>query len=337
MTILFFLHAFGIVALAIILAIFFNGIERKLVARMQARLGPPLVQPFIDIKKLLMKENIVPDTAVKWVFNLMPMVAFSTAIVLFFYVPFAGQNTLLKGQGDMILVLYLLMLPPLALAIGGFASGSSFASIGAQRELVLMLSYEFVLATVVFSLAWLYSIAFPSMQVFSLDYEFRASPWSVVGPIGIAGIIILLVSSLAVMPAKAGKLPHDMGEAKTEIADGVLVEYSGLNLALLYITQALRTLGFASFIVFLFFPFNVEHFFAIDNAYLPVVNFIFFLVKVFAVMFFSAFLISAVTARFRIDQAASFYISTVFTLSLSGLLLIITDILIGGSIYAFFD
>ncbi|MCX8189983.1 MAG: NADH-quinone oxidoreductase subunit H [Candidatus Diapherotrites archaeon] len=336
MTPIFIVNAFGLMLLAILIALILNGVERKVVARMQSRIGPPILQPIIDIKKLLMKENIVPETAVKWVFNTMPFVAISTALVFFLYVPFAGQNALLKNQGDLILVLYLLVIPPLALAIGGFASGSNFASIGAQRELVLMLSYEFVLATIVFSLSWLYSVTTPNMPVFSVDLEARPSPWLIVGPFGTVGILLLLITSLAVMPAKAGKLPHDMSEAKTEIADGALAEYSGLNLALLYITQALRTFGFATFIVFLFFPCNIEQFFGFDPFFLPIFNFFFFLAKVFAVMFCSVFIVSAVTARFRIDQASAFYIFTIFTISLFGLLLLILDFFIGGQLYALF-
>ncbi|MEM4663135.1 MAG: complex I subunit 1 family protein [Candidatus Diapherotrites archaeon] len=336
MTLYMILQALLIMSLAIVFALLFNGVERKIVARMQARIGPPLLQPFFDLRKLLIKENIVPDTAIKWIFNISPIMAFATALVFFLYIPFLGMNAVLKEHADMILVLYLLALPPLFLAIGGFASGSSYASIGAQRELVLMISYEFVLAALVFSSAWLYSTKFPDMPVFSMDIENRQSPWNLMGPIGFLGLLLLLISALAVMPAKAGKLPYDISEAKTEIADGVLVEYSGINLALLYITQALRTLGFATFIVFLFFPNGLKSLSFGPNELLVIANIFLYLINVFLVMFFSAFFVSAVTARLKVDQAAGFYILRIFLLAILGLLLVTIDITFGGFIYAFF-
>jgi len=320
-------NALIIIFAALFISLLFHGIERKIVARMQARIGPPLLQPFIDIKKLFMKENIVPDSAVKWLFNLMPIVALSSAIVLFLYIPF-GMPAILNEHGDLILVLYLLSIPPLALAIGAFASGSSFAAVGAQRELVLLISYEFVLSVVIFSFAWLLSVCTQNTNVFSLNAPALNPPWSLVGPIGFIGIALLLISTLAVMPGKAGKIPADIAEAKTEIAEGVLVEYSGFNLALLYMTQAVRTFGFAALIVALFFPWNASIF--IDIPKDTVLEPIFFILKAGLVMFFSAFFISAAVARFKVDQAARFYISTVFSIALLGLLLILLDLTLRG-------
>lgn len=315
---------------ALFLSLLFNGIERKIVARMQSRIGPPLLQPFIDIKKLFMKENIVPDTAVGWLFNLMPAVALCSSLLLFLYVPFGGAPALLGAYGDIILVLYLLAIPPLALAIGAFASGSSFAGIGAQRELVLLISYEFVLSVIVFSFAWLFSVCCPQANAFSLATASENVAWRAVGLIGVVGIALLLISALAVMPAKAGKIPADLAEAKTEIADGALVEYSGTNLALLYITQASRTLGFATLIVALFFPWNLSAILAIPDWLAWIFDFMFFVLKAFLVMFFSVFFISAVASRFKVDQAARFYIVRIFSIALLGLLLIALDLSLRG-------
>jgi formate hydrogenlyase subunit 4 len=317
-----------LICVALFIALIFNGIERKLVARMQARIGPPIIQPFIDIKKLFMKENIVPDSAVKWLFNSMPAVALASSLIVLLYIPFAGFPALLQNYGDLILVLYVLLIPSLALAIGAFASGSSFASIGAQREIVLMMSYEFVLSVVAISLAWLFSLCCPQANAFAFSTIASRPPWLVVSSAGFLGLIFLFISSLAVMPAKAGKLPADIAEAKTEIAEGALVEYSGRNLALFYMAQAARVLAFASLIVALFLPWNLSSLITIPEQLSMLADFVFFLVKVFAVMFLSSIFVSATTARLKVDQAAKFYIVVVFLLSLLGLLLIGIDILI---------
>ncbi|MCD6478760.1 MAG: NADH-quinone oxidoreductase subunit H [Candidatus Diapherotrites archaeon] len=319
--------SFLLICVALFIALVFNGIERKLIARMQARIGPPIIQPFIDIKKLFMKENIVPDSAIPWLFNSMPAVALASSLIVLLYIPFAGMPALLQNYGDLILVLYVLLLPSLALAIGAFASGSSFAGIGAQREVVLMMSYEFVLSVVAISLAWLFSLCCPQANAFAFSTITSKPAWLLVGGAGFLGLILLFISSLAVMPAKAGKLPADIGEAKTEIAEGVLVEYSGRNLALLYMAQAVRVLAFASLIVALFLPWNLSSLIAIPEQLSMLADFLFFLVKVFMVMFASSIFVSAVTARLKVDQAARFYIIVVFLLSLLGLLLIGIDIL----------
>ena len=319
--------SFLLICVALFIALVFNGIERKLIARMQARIGPPIIQPLIDIKKLFMKENIVPDSAIPWLFNSMPAVALASSLIVLLYIPFAGMPALLQNYGDLILVLYVLLLPSLALAIGAFASGSSFAGIGAQREVVLMMSYEFVLSVVAISLAWLFSLCCPQANAFAFSTITSKPAWLLVGSAGFLGLILLFISSLAVMPAKAGKLPADIGEAKTEIAEGVLVEYSGRNLALLYMAQAVRVLAFASLIVALFLPWNLSSLIAIPEQLSMLADFLFFLVKVFMVMFASSIFVSAVTARLKVDQAARFYIIVVFLLSLLGLLLIGIDIL----------
>ncbi|MCD6246948.1 MAG: NADH-quinone oxidoreductase subunit H [Candidatus Diapherotrites archaeon] len=322
------LEALIIILLALFIALLFNGIERKLIARMQARIGPPITQPFIDVKKLFIKENIVPDNAIPWIFNAMPLIALASSLLVLLYIPFGGMPALLQNYGDLILVVYIMLIPSLALAIGAFASGSPYASIGAQREIVIMISYEFVLSVIVIAVAWLFSLAFPQANAFSFATINEHAIWSVAGPVGIAGLLLLFISSLAVMPAKIGKLPIDIAEAKTEIADGVLVEYSGRNLALLHMAQATRMFAFASLIVALFLPWNLSNIFSLSGTLALIGDFAFFLAKVFVIMFVSGIFVSAASARLKIDQAAKCYISFIFLLSLIGLMLIGLDIML---------
>lgn len=310
-----------LMASALFFALAINGIERKIIARMQSRTGPPLTQPFIDLKKLFIKENIVPGTATPWLFNAMPFIALASSLLIFLYLPFMGSEPLLQHYGDIILVLYALMIPSLALAIGAFASGSSFAAIGAQREIVLMASYEFVLAIIIVTLAWLAALCCPAQNAFSFAVFSSNPAWLETGIIGLTGLAMLFISSLLVMPAKAGKLPIDAGEAKTELAEGALAEYSGKNLAMLYLSQALRGLALATLITALFIPFNISPFLNLSGVSAHAIDALFFLFKVFTIMLFSIILLSAVTARMRIDQASKYYLSIILLISLTGLFL----------------
>ena len=156
-----------VAVLGIILGLFFNGIDRVLAARMQARVGPPITQPFRDLRKLLLKETIVPMHAVKWLFNAMPLLSLAAAITILLFIPLAGFPPVLQGSGDLILLLYLLLFPSLALVIAGFASASPYATVGAQREMVTMLSFELPLAITTVSIAWLLSTALCGQAVFS--------------------------------------------------------------------------------------------------------------------------------------------------------------------------
>ncbi|NTV01056.1 MAG: NADH-quinone oxidoreductase subunit H, partial [Methanoregulaceae archaeon] len=108
----------------IVVGLFLMGFDRIVAARMQARIGPPLTQPFTDIRKLLVKENVVPENAIPWLFNYAPIIALASVITILLYLPVGGFAPVLSNGGDLILVMYLLTIPALALVVGGFASGS---------------------------------------------------------------------------------------------------------------------------------------------------------------------------------------------------------------------
>ena len=155
-----------VVGLSTIFSLLYRGVDRKLVAHMQGRVGPPVVQPFRDVRKLLMKENIIPDGAISWLFTAAPFICLITSALLLFYIPLFGQEALLGGYGDAILVIYLLILPSLALVLAGFASSSPYATVGAQREMVIMMSYELPLAITVVSLAVSYThLTLPTKRI----------------------------------------------------------------------------------------------------------------------------------------------------------------------------
>lgn len=320
--------ALVIAVLGVIVGLFYKGIDRKLAAMMQARVGPPVRQPFLDFFKLMIKENIVPENAVDWIFNGAPVLALVSTITILFYIPYGPIPALLGNSGDLILIAYLLAIPAIALVAGGFSSGSTYASIGAQREMVLMMSYELPLVTTIIVLGWRLNLANPGLPVFALR-TLSANPiWSLVGPVGFIGALLLLVTLAIVTPAELSIVPFDIPEAETELAGGVLVEYSGRNLALFELANAVKMLVMGALTVALFFPYNIAHLLHISGLLANIVDIIFFFFKLFVVIFFEATFIRVALARLKIDQASVGYLIFLSTVGLMGLLFIAIDYII---------
>ena len=319
------LGTLGVAVFGIIFGLLYKGIDRKVAAHMQGRIGPPIRQPFRDIVKLFTKENIVPENAIPWVFNLVPLLGLVAAISILLYLPLGGFPPILSQSGDLILVLYLLIMPSLAMVIGGFSSGSPYAIVGAQREMATMIAYEFPLAIIIIALATRLIQTAEVANVFALSTIAGTPVWGVVGPLGFIGLLILLFVLLLVTPAELSKIPFDSPEAETEIAGGILAEYSGRNLAMFYLTDGVKTVVMASIIVALFFPYNLSGIFGLESYLAMTADIIFYLVKVFLVILFSVTLIRVAIARLKIDQIVYTYWIPLTLIGLVGLICLMWD------------
>jgi len=318
------LGTLGLAFFGIVVGLFYKGIDRKIAAHMQGRIGPPIQQPFRDVVKLFTKENIIPDNSIPWVFNFAPLMGLVASISILLYLPLAGFSPLLSQNGDLILILYLLIFPSLAMVVGGFASGSPYAVIGAQREMATMIAYEFPLAIIIISIATRL-IQHGVGNVFALSTIATTPVWNIVGPLGFIGLVILLLILLIVTPAELSKIPFDSPEAETEIAGGLLAEYSGRNLAMFYLTDGVKTIAMASLIVALFFPYNLSGILGLESIAAYAVDIGFFLVKIFLVVLFSVTLIRVSIARLRIDQIVYTYWIPLTLIGLVGLICIMWD------------
>lgn len=325
----------GVALFGVIAGLFLMGIDRVCAARMQMRQGPPLLQPFTDIRKLLCKDSVVPANAIPGLFNAAPVVAFASAVVVLLYLPLgsilpAGVPVPVTGEyGDLILIMYLLTVPALAMVAGGFASGSPYASVGAQREMVTMIAYEFPLAVAIVAIAWRLAAAGLGMP-FSVA-TIAANPiWGVVGPLGIIGCILLLIVLAWVTPAELSRIPCDTPEAETELCGGLLVEYSGRNLALFSLSMAVKLVAMTGLTVLLFLPWNLSPVLGLSGIPAAGIDLLFFVLKVMVVMFFSVTLVRVVMARFRINTIVSLYWGWFTGIGLIGMLLIILDGTFGG-------
>jgi len=314
--------------LGVVIGLFYKGIDRKLAARMQARVGPPLRQPFLDFFKLMIKENIVPENAVPWIFNGVPIMTLVSSISILFYLPISNISPLLSGYGDIILIIYLLTLPAVGMVVGGFVSGSPYANIGAQREMVMMMSYELPLVTTVVALGWKLSKVYPQLNVFSLAIINAHPIWGLVGPLGFVGALLLLITLAIVTPGELSKIPFDVPEAETELAGGLLVEYSGRNLAIFSLADAVKTIVMTSLTVVLFFPYNLSPLFALSGVFALIIDLLFFLVKLLLAMFMEVTFIRVAVARLKIDQVSYAYWVPLSLIGLLGLALIALDTII---------
>lgn len=312
-----------------VVGLVYRGLDRKIAARMQARIGPPIRQPFLDVGKLLVKETVIPRTAVSWLFAAAPFLAVLASFTALLYLPLGPFPPVLEGHGDAILVLYLLAVPALAMALGGFASGSPLGVVGAQRELVMLMSYEFPLAVVLVAMAWRLSVR-GFAPAFSLGTLAAHPLWTSVGPLGVIGLAVLFLVLLVVTPAELAKIPFDIPEAETEIAGGLMVEYSGTYLALFYLADAVRTVVMAGLVVALFIPHGIAAAVGLSGAAASALDFLFWLFKVFLVMVAAVTTVRVGMARLKVDQIARGFWLWGTAVALGGLLLLVLDKVVRG-------
>ena len=226
------------------------GIDRKLVARMQKRIGPPILQPFYDFFKLLGKETIVPAAANRTVFLLAPLVGLAAQVVLQLFIPVFHFNAF-RGVADVIVILYLLLIPALSVILGAASSGSPYAGVGLSREMVTVLSVELPLVLVLLAVAKTVGNALGTGLCFSLTdiVNYQIANGSLLTRLS---MLPAAAAMLLIIPGETGSHPFDAAEAETEICEGMLAEYSGAPLAVYKLSHAVKLLTMTSLFVALF-------------------------------------------------------------------------------------
>ncbi len=293
----------------VVIGLFLAGIDRKLVARMQKRVGPPLRQPWFDFLKLLGKETIVPHAANKAVYLAAPVIGFTGLVVMALFIPVFGYSTF-SGNGDLIVLLYLLTIPAVALIIGGSASGSPYAGIGISREMVTMMSYELPLIIILLSVARKVG---GSALCFSLGQivNWQASNGCLAFH---PALIPAMLAMLLVIPAEVGTQPFDVAEAETEILEGPLIEYSGAPLAVFKLNTAMKMYIMTTLFRALFLGGLATGVTALD-ALIQVLLCI-------ALTLICITTVHAVTARLKVEHLFKFYWTVVAGLSALSLVLV---------------
>ncbi len=307
----------GVGALAtfvLLMDIFLVWVERKVVARFQDRLGPNrlgpfgLIQPIADVIKLLIKEDITPEGADRFVFNLAPIIALATVLLLWAVIPFAPT---ILGSDVNVGVLYIVAvgaISTLGIIMAGWSSNNKFALLGAFRTVAQMVSYEVPMVI---------TLLVPVILARSMGVDVivkSQSIWFIVSA-PIAALIFLITSI-----AEIGRAPFDLVEAESEIVAGFHIEYTGMKFGLFYAGELLHALTISALFSTLFLggwrgPFAEQW---------PILGVIYLFIKAFF-MYFVVMWVKYSLPRIRIDHMLNF--NWKFLTPLSLVVLIVTAIM----------
>ena len=287
------------------------GIDRKLVAKMQKRVGPPILQPFYDFFKLCGKETIIPASASKTTFLMAPLVGLAALVVIQLFIPVFSFSAF-SGMADVIVILYLLLIPAMSIILGGAASGSPYAGVGLSREMVTIISCELPLVLVLLAVAKTVGSAMGTGLCFSLSdiAAYQAMNGSLITKLS---MIPAAAAMLLIIPGETGNHPFDAAEAETEICEGLLAEYSGAPLGVFKLSHAIKMLTLTSLFVALFLGGLGTGIVALDAIILVLLCVVLTAVSISFV--------HAITARLKIEQIFKFYWTLVTGLALISLVL----------------
>ncbi len=316
------LGAFLLVALVMLLDVFLVWVERKVVARFQDRIGPNrvgpfgLIQPFADIIKLIIKEDITPAGADKVVYNLAPVLSLASVLLLWAILPLSA---LVYGVDLNVAVLYLVAagaLGTLAVIMAGWSSNNKYALLGAFRTVAQMISFEIPMVVV---------LLIPTILTGSMSLKTiveRQDIWYVV--LTPLGFVIFLISAIA----ELGRAPFDLNEAESEIVAGFHIEYSGMKFGLFYAGELLHAFTFGGFMAVLFF--GGYRFFGLEQIH-PLVAVLILMVKAL-LGYWVIMWIKYTVPRIRIDHMLA--LNWKFLTPLAFALLVVTAVmhrLLGGT------
>jgi len=242
----------GIVLLitaAMVLDIMLVWVERKVVARFQGRLGPNrigpfgLFQPFPDIIKLIIKEDITPNGADVVVYNIAPILSLGSVIFLWAVVPLAST---IYGTDLNVALLYLVAagaLGTLSIIMAGWASNNKYALLGAFRQVAAMISFEIPMVVALL----IPTIIAGSLSLKDITASQSGGMWFFLfSPLG---AVLFLISAIA----ELGRSPFDLNEGESEIVSGYHIEYTGMKFGLFYAGELLHAFTFGGFAAVLFF------------------------------------------------------------------------------------
>ena len=298
----------GSIALVLFLAVtmmFLTYLERKIVARIQDRIGPNRVgrlgtmQPMADMIKLLTKEDITPRTAHRIVYNLAPILIVPPALLIFAVIPF-GRG--LIGTNLNIGFLYIVAISStasIAIFMAGWGSSNKYALLGAMRAVAQLVSYEI---PQILSVVGVLILA-ESLSMVRIVEAQRNLWFILVQPVG---FLIFVIASVA----ELGRTPFDIPEAESEIVAGYHIEYSGLKFGMFMLAEYISIFAIAAVAATLFLG-------GWQGPLLP--SWLWFFLKTYAIVFIIMWL-RGTLPRVRVDQLMNFAWKFLVPLALANLL-----------------
>jgi NADH-quinone oxidoreductase subunit H len=312
--ILAFLGAFVAAAFVLVVDIFLVWMERKVVARLQDRLGPNrigpfgLIQPFADVIKLLIKEDITPNGADKFVYNLAPIFALGTVLLLWGVIPFGPRIFGADLNVGILAIIAIGALGTLGVIMAGWASNNKYSLLGALRMVAQMVSFEVPMV-----LSLLVPVILSGTMGINGIIQSQSVWYVIVAPLA---AVIFLISA----QAELGRAPFDLAEAESELVAGFHIEYTGMKFGMFYAGELLHALTFGGIISALYLggwrgPWAETY---------PLLGVIYLFIKAFFIYFIIMW-IKYSLPRLRIDQMLNFNWKFLTPVSLA--LVIVTAVL----------
>ena len=313
---------FTIIAIVFFLGsvILFIYMERRVLAKMQARIGPNRVGPFgllqaiADAVKVLLKENVTPAGADKIVYWLAPAVGFAPVLMVLAVVPFGDGAVLADVNIGILYVLAVGSLSSIGVFMAGWSSNNKYAVISAMRMVAAVISYEMPIVLVIASVLLMANSALPanaaSMSLNSIVLAQQNYPMILIQPLA---FFLMFVAGCA----EINRSPFDLMEADSEIVAGFHTEYTGMKFAMFYLAEYGEAVVMSTVIATLFLG-------GWRGPFLP--PWLWLILKVFFV-FFLMIWTRTTLPRVRIDQLMALAWKFLFPLALINLILTAFEVL----------
>ena len=237
--------------LIIMLAPLLTGIIKKTKAFFQTRKGPNIFQPYFDLYKYMQKESVVSEHS-SWIFRVTPLIYLSSMLVVAAIVPVIATHSLLAFTGDVILIVYFFALARFFLALAGLDAGSAFGGMGSSREMAVAAIAEPAFMLPLFTMA----VAAGTTNLAGIVQSVVSGGE---GPLTLAHLMSF-VALFIVAVAETGRIPVDNPDTHLELTmihEGMMLEYSGKNLALLSVAVSIKQLLIFTLLVNIFFPWGI--------------------------------------------------------------------------------
>jgi len=236
--------------LVLLLSPLFTGFVRKVKARLLRRRGPPLLQPYRDLVRLMRKEVVLAESA-SWLFRVIPYIVFASTWVAASLVPTFRSGLLFSWSADLIAIIALLGSARFFLALAGMDVGTAFGGIGSSREVMIASLAEPAMLMIVFTLA----LVAGSTQLSTMTAYMASTGVGLRVSLGLALIALIMVAM-----AENARIPIDNPATHLELTmvhEAMVLEYSGRHLALIDLSSELKLLLYVSVIGCLFAPWGI--------------------------------------------------------------------------------
>ena len=310
-------------AAAVVALIVINGVvmstalytwfERRAIGRFQSRLGPNrwgpygLLQPFADVLKLIVKEDLVPADADRPVYNVAPIALLLPTLLVLVVIPFGEDSFMGQLNIGILFVVGITSMTTVAIFMGGWASRNKYAMLGAMRGVAMLISYEVPMAIAITGV-----LLVSGTMAMSGIVESQDVPFLLVQPLG---FLVFLAASVAEM----SRTPFDQIEAESELGAGYHTEYSGAKFAVFQLAEFMAPIVGSVIIATVFLGGT--------RGFDPIPGQVWFIGKVFAVVFLLLWF-RATWPRLRIDQIMAFAWKGLFSLAVLNLFVVAVQVML---------